>query len=136
MAQKEPVPQLEPPTTKEEGKEERTSDYYRIHPNLPTRFDRPGWFRGYRMKEQNPLFQTTNMDYGGKPPTVHEMPTCFHVSPHAFTGKLAAFGMYTNSGINTVVERSLVTGSDNFITFCDTFNFHPSYWTGGPSFCE
>uniref|UniRef100_A0A803SMS2 Uncharacterized protein n=1 Tax=Anolis carolinensis TaxID=28377 RepID=A0A803SMS2_ANOCA len=62
--------------------------------------------------------------------------TCFHVSPHAFTCKRAVFGMYANNGINTSMEKSLVTGSDNLITFCDTFNFHPSYRTGGPSFCE
>ncbi|XP_054853718.1 piercer of microtubule wall 1 protein isoform X3 [Eublepharis macularius] len=98
-----------------------------------------------RIKERNPLFRTTNMDYGRKPPTVHEMPvntregtitTCFHVSPHTFTDHLIKFGMYRNTGINTSTEKSDVTGPDNLITYFDTFNFHPSYRTGGPSFCE
>ncbi|XP_015272587.1 PREDICTED: UPF0691 protein C9orf116 homolog, partial [Gekko japonicus] len=89
-----------------------------------------------RIKERNPLFRTTNMDYGGKPPTVHEMPTCFQTSPHAFTDHLIKFGMYRNTGINTATEKSDVTGPDNFITCFDTFNFHPSYRVGGPSFCE
>ncbi|KAF7237230.1 hypothetical protein EYD10_16010 [Varanus komodoensis] len=115
---------------------QRTSDCYRTDPNLPTRFNHPGWFRGYRMKERNPLFRTTNMDYGGKPPTVHEMPTQFHTSPHAFSDTLVKFGMYRNHGINTFLEKSSVTGPDNFITSFDTYNFHPSYRSGGPSFCE
>nr|XP_020650579.1 UPF0691 protein C9orf116 homolog [Pogona vitticeps] len=114
----------------------RTSDFYRVDPNLPSRFNHPGMFRGYRVKERNPLFWTTNMDYGRKPPTVHEMPTCFHTSPHAFSDTLIKFGMYRNNGINTFVEKSDVTGPDNLITAFDTYNFHPSYRTGGPSFCE
>ncbi|KAJ7308347.1 hypothetical protein JRQ81_008885 [Phrynocephalus forsythii] len=89
-----------------------------------------------RVKERNPLFRTTNMDYGGKAPTVHEMPTCFHPTPHTFSDTLVKFGMYRNSGINTFTEKSDVTGPDNLITVFDTYNFHPSYRTGGPSFCE
>lgn len=62
--------------------------------------------------------------------------TCFHTTPHAFTDHLIKFGMYRNTGINTSAEKSDVTGPDNFITCFDTFNFHPSYREGGPSFCE
>nr|XP_056716184.1 piercer of microtubule wall 1 protein [Euleptes europaea] len=137
MAQGAPRPEA-PPAAAEGSPPEgpRTSQVYRVQEGLPPRFDHPGWFRGYRMKERNPLFRTTNMDYGGKPPTVHEMPTCFHASPHTFTDHLIKFGMYRNTGINTSTEKSEVTGPDNFITCFDTFNFHPSYRTGGPSFCE
>ncbi|KAG8142100.1 hypothetical protein E2320_006731 [Naja naja] len=106
---------------------QRTSDQYRVSQELPARFNHPGWFRGYR---------TTNMDYGAKAPTVHEMPTSFHVSPHAFSDRLITFGMYRNYGINTVMEKSYVTGPDNFITFLDTLNFHPSYRIKGPSLSE
>ncbi|XP_061460496.1 piercer of microtubule wall 1 protein [Rhineura floridana] len=137
MSQELPCPDATAPLPKKEGGElQRTSDYYRVEPNLPTRFNYPGWFRGYRVKEPNPLFRTTSMDYGRKPPTVHEMPTCFHASPHAFTDHLVKFGVPRNSGINTVTEKSNVTGLDNLITPFDTLNFHPSYRTGGPSFCE
>ncbi|XP_077163118.1 piercer of microtubule wall 1 protein [Paroedura picta] len=137
MAQDGPLPEAAAPRPKEERPEgPRTCDSYRVHESLPPRFNHPGWFRGYRIKERNPLFRTTNMDYGGKPPTVHEMPTHFHASPHAFTDHLIKFGMYRNTGINTSTEKSDVTGPDNFITCFDTFNFHPSYRTGGPSFCE
>ncbi|XP_054853717.1 piercer of microtubule wall 1 protein isoform X2 [Eublepharis macularius] len=137
MSQEDSLAEAAGPCKKGEDKEDQqTSDYYQVHENLPPRFNRPGWFRGYRIKERNPLFRTTNMDYGRKPPTVHEMPTCFHVSPHTFTDHLIKFGMYRNTGINTSTEKSDVTGPDNLITYFDTFNFHPSYRTGGPSFCE
>uniref|UniRef100_A0A670YJ46 Piercer of microtubule wall 1 n=1 Tax=Pseudonaja textilis TaxID=8673 RepID=A0A670YJ46_PSETE len=97
---------------------QRTSDQYRVSQDLP------------------PIGVTTNMDYGAKAPTVHEMPTSFHVSPHAFSDRLITFGMYRNYGINTAMEKSYVTGPDNFITFLDTLNFHPSYRTKGPSLSE
>ncbi|CAI5794005.1 Uncharacterized protein PODLI_1B034865 [Podarcis lilfordi] len=137
MSQEQHCPDATVSLEKKDGEVgQRTSDYYRVEPTLPRRFNNPGWFRGYRFKEPNPLFRTTNMDYGGKPPTVHEMPTSFHVSPHAFSNHLVKFGPYRNTGINTNTEKSYVTGAENFITCFDTLNFHPSYRTGGPSFCE
>ncbi|XP_066466958.1 piercer of microtubule wall 1 protein-like [Tiliqua scincoides] len=137
MAQAAPLcPKASVPAEKEGSATQRTSDYYRVDENLPSRFNYPGWFRGYRPKERNPLYRTTNMDYGGKPPTVHEMPTTYHVTPHYFTDHLVKFGMPRNSGINTAMEKSDVTGPDNFITVFDTFDFHPSYRSGGPSICE
>ncbi|KAM3825482.1 piercer of microtubule wall 1 protein [Vipera latastei] len=139
MAEEEPDPEAAVAALRsaEEGSAaQRTSDLYRVSQDLPARFNHPGWFRGYRVKERNLLFRTTNMDYGAKPPTVHEMPTSFHVSPHAFSDRLIKFGMYRNYGINTAMEKSYVTGPDNFITFLDTLNFHPSYRTRGPSLSE
>ncbi|XP_070614997.1 piercer of microtubule wall 1 protein [Erythrolamprus reginae] len=123
-------------STQDSDAAQRTSDYYRVSQELPARFNHPGWFRGYRVKERNPLFRTTNMDYGAKAPTVHEMPTGFRISPHAFSNRLITFGMYRNYGINTTMEKSYVTGPDNFITFLDTLNFHPSYRLKGPSVSE
>ncbi|XP_015685987.1 UPF0691 protein C9orf116 homolog [Protobothrops mucrosquamatus] len=103
----------------EEGSSaQRTSDQYRVSQDLPARFNHPGWFRGYRKQ-------------AGR-----ECRTSFHVSPHAFSDRLIKFGMYRNYGINTVMEKSYVTGPDNFITFLDTLNFHPSYRTKGPSLSE
>ncbi|XP_063172499.1 piercer of microtubule wall 1 protein [Candoia aspera] len=139
MSQEEPEPEAAAASlrgTDEGSAAPRTSDHYRVSEDLPARFNHPGWFRGYRVKERNPLFRTTNMDYGGKPPTVHEMPTSFHVSPHTFSNHFIKFGMYRNTGINTAMEKSYVTGPDNFITYLDTHNFHPSYRIGGPSLCE
>ncbi|KAM6431061.1 piercer of microtubule wall 1 protein [Liasis olivaceus] len=137
MSQEEPEPEAATAlrAADEGSAAQRTSDHYQVSKDLPARFNNPGWFRGYRVKERNPLFRTTNMDYGGKPPTVHEMPTSFHVSPHNFSDRFIKFGMYRNHGINTTLEKSYVTGPDNFITFLDTLNFHPSYRTGGPGFC-
>uniref|UniRef100_A0A8D0BV87 Piercer of microtubule wall 1 n=1 Tax=Salvator merianae TaxID=96440 RepID=A0A8D0BV87_SALMN len=136
MSQQETCPNAAAGPARAGTEMHRTSDYYRTEENLPARFNNPGWFHGYRPKEPNPLFRTTNMDYGAKPPTVHEMPTCFHATPHSFTDRLVKFGMYRNNGINTALEKSDVTGPDNFITFFDPLDFHPSYRIGGPSFCD
>ncbi|XP_009997264.1 PREDICTED: UPF0691 protein C9orf116 homolog [Chaetura pelagica] len=43
--------------------------------------------------------------------------------------------MYRDNGLNTSMEKSLVTGPDNFITTSDRFNFHPSYNPSSPSHC-
>ncbi|XP_038230528.1 UPF0691 protein C9orf116 homolog [Dermochelys coriacea] len=120
----------------EEGRSQRTSDYYRVNDNLPARFNHPGWFRGYRTNEPHPRYRTTNQIYGSKAPTVHEMPTSFNITSHAFSKHLGKCGMYRNNGLNTYMEKSDVTGIDNFITFYDRLNFHPSYNGSGPSHCE
>ncbi|XP_067397703.1 piercer of microtubule wall 1 protein [Emydura macquarii macquarii] len=124
-------------TCKKEAEEgQRTSDYYRVSDNLPARFNHPGCFRGYRTSEPHPMYRTTNQTYGSKAPTVHEMPTSFNICSHAFSKRLGKCGMYMNNGLNTYMEKSDVTGIDNFITFYDRFNFHPSYNGSGPSHCE
>lgn len=61
--------------------------------------------------------------------------TSFHVTSHAFSNTLAQCGMYRNNGLNTSLEKSHVTGPDNFITAHDHLNFHPSYNPSGPSHC-
>ncbi|XP_051492588.1 piercer of microtubule wall 1 protein [Apus apus] len=114
----------------------RTSDWYRTSPGLPGRFQQPSCFRGYGQPVQpNPRYWTTNQTYGRKAPTVHEVPTSFHVTSHAFSNTLAEFGMYRDNGLNTSLEKSLVTGPDNFITTSDRLNFHPSYNPSSPSHC-
>ncbi|XP_006028690.1 UPF0691 protein C9orf116 homolog [Alligator sinensis] len=130
--------EAEPPCKKEteQGPSQRTSDYYRVNDSLPARFNHPGWFRGYRTKEPNPLYRTTNQTYGSRAPTVHEMPTSFYVCSHEFSKKLGQCGMYRSNGLNTAMEKSDVTGPDNFITFYDRLNFHPSYNSSGPSYCQ
>ncbi|NXW00840.1 CI116 protein, partial [Fregetta grallaria] len=88
-----------------------------------------------RKPEPHPRYRTTNQDYGSKAPTVHEVPTSFHVTSHAFSNTLAQCGMYRNNGLNTSLEKSHVTGPDNFITTNDHLNFHPSYNPSAPSHC-
>ncbi|KAM9176621.1 piercer of microtubule wall 1 protein isoform 2-T2 [Mergus octosetaceus] len=61
--------------------------------------------------------------------------TTLHVTSHAFSNTLAQCGMYRDNGLNTYLEKSHVTGPDNFITPYDTLNFHPSYNASGPSHC-
>ncbi|MBN3322394.1 CI116 protein, partial [Atractosteus spatula] len=111
----------------------KTSDVYKVQKNLPKRFDNPDWFQGYREKSCNPLYRTTNQIYGGKRPTVHEMPTTFNGSTRQFTEYLSKCGMYRDNGFNTSTEKSYVTGPNNLITFHDRLNFQTSYNMNGPS---
>ncbi|NWJ05941.1 CI116 protein, partial [Crypturellus undulatus] len=139
----------------------RTSDFYGVSERLPSRFIQPARFQGYRCdpgparartrrervpvprlyvlsrrkKEPHPLYRTSNQSYGSRAPTVHEMPTCYRITSHAFTSKLAPCGMYQDNGLNTQLDKSRVTGPGNFITTSDRLNFHPSYNPSGPSFC-
>ncbi|XP_070558645.1 piercer of microtubule wall 2 protein-like isoform X3 [Ptychodera flava] len=85
----------------------KTSDYYRTH-NIPGRFDNPDCFGGYDIKPQHPMYRTTNMTYGGKPPSVHTMPTSFHARTQKFSEPLGKCGMYRNEGFNTAVDVSKV----------------------------
>ncbi|XP_030317354.1 UPF0691 protein C9orf116 homolog [Calypte anna] len=120
----------------EDGPGPRTSDWYHTSPNLPERFQHPACFRGYGQPvEPHPRFRTTNQTYGSKAPTVHEVPTSFHGMSHPFSSNLGRFGMYRDNGLNTSMEKSRVTGPDNFITPSDHLNFHPSYNPKGPSQC-
>ncbi|NXG46926.1 CI116 protein, partial [Psilopogon haemacephalus] len=113
----------------------RTSDWYRTSPGLPGRFQHPACFRGYGQPEPHPLYRTSNGEYGSRAPTVHDVPTSFHVTSHAFTDALGQCGMYRDNGLNTGLDKSRVTGTANFITAYDHFNFHPSFNPSGPSFC-
>ncbi|XP_077140903.1 piercer of microtubule wall 1 protein [Ranitomeya variabilis] len=113
----------------------KTSDYYRVQPDLPARFNHPDtWRGGYRSKPGNPLYRTTNQTYGNKPPTVHEMPTTFNGVSDKFSEVATKCGMFRNHGFNTYIEKSFVTGPDNLITADDRLNFHRSYNMSGPSY--
>ncbi|XP_068106044.1 piercer of microtubule wall 1 protein [Hyperolius riggenbachi] len=112
----------------------QTSDFYRIQPDLPAKFNHPEtWGGGYRGKPTNPLYRTTNQAYGSRAPTVHEMPTTFKGVSDKFSEAATKCGMYRDNGFNTHIERSYVTGPDNLITLNDRLNFHRSYNTNGPS---
>ncbi|XP_077981042.1 piercer of microtubule wall 1 protein-like isoform X2 [Glandiceps talaboti] len=66
------------------------------------------WFEGYEQKPQHPMYMTTNMTYGSKPPSVHTMPTSFHARTQKFSEPLGKCGMYRNKGLNTGMDVSRV----------------------------
>ncbi|XP_076996003.1 piercer of microtubule wall 1 protein [Tamandua tetradactyla] len=115
---------------------EKTSDYYCVREDLPARFNHPEWFRGYRTKEAASVYRTSNQAYGGRAPTVHEMPKVFYPTSNKFSQRLAAGGMYRNTSFNTSMEKSIVSGPDSYITPYDRLNFHPSYNVNKPSICN
>ncbi|XP_042537121.1 UPF0691 protein C9orf116 homolog isoform X1 [Dipodomys spectabilis] len=115
---------------------EKTSDYYRVNKDLPGRFNNPACFQGYRSQEVVSLYRTSNQTYGSRAPTVHEMPTEYYPNSNKFSKHQAACGMFQSNVFNVVLEKSVVTGPDNYITPCDRLNFHPSYNGNRPSFCD
>ncbi|XP_054440765.1 piercer of microtubule wall 1 protein [Pteronotus mesoamericanus] len=114
----------------------KTSDCYRVSEDLPARFNNPAWFRGYRTKEPVLVYRTSNQAYGGRAPTVHEMPKVFYATSNKFSRTLAATGMFRNNSLNVYMEKSIVTGADNHVTSFDRLNFHPSYNVSRPSICS
>uniref|UniRef100_A0A8C3W613 Piercer of microtubule wall 1 n=1 Tax=Catagonus wagneri TaxID=51154 RepID=A0A8C3W613_9CETA len=126
----------EPEEPKATAPPEKTSDYYRVSEHLPARFNNPAWFRGYRTKEPPSVYRTSNQAYGSRAPTVHEMPKVFYPNSHKFSRQLAAGGMFQNNTLNVSMEKSVVTGPDNYITSYDRLNFHPSYRVNKPSICD
>nr|KAG5687429.1 hypothetical protein BaRGS_019828 [Batillaria attramentaria] len=66
------------------------------------------WFQGYGTKKQHPMYSTEANKYGGKPPSVHTMPTQFHARTQKFSKHLGACGMYRNHSLNTDLDRSNV----------------------------
>ncbi|XP_044120304.1 UPF0691 protein C9orf116 homolog [Neovison vison] len=114
----------------------KTSDCYRVDDDLPARFNNPAWFRGYGTKKAVSVYRTSNEAYGSRAPTVHEMPKVFYPNSSKFSRQLAAGGMFRNNTLNVYMEKSIVTGPDNYITPYDRFNFHPSYNGSKPSICD
>ncbi|XP_077630769.1 piercer of microtubule wall 1 protein [Crocuta crocuta] len=131
-----PAPELPTPEPPGPAAPQRTSDYYRIDRDLPARFNNPAWFRGYGTKEAVSVSRTSNQAYGSRAPSVHEMPKVFYPNSDKFSRQLAAGGMFRNNTLNVCVEKSVVTGPDNYITSYDRFNFHPSYNVHKPSICD
>ncbi|XP_004640478.1 UPF0691 protein C9orf116 homolog isoform X2 [Octodon degus] len=136
MSEEGPQECAEPAAPKAEAPPERTSDYYRVSERLPVRFNNPGWFRGYRATAAASVYRTSNQAYGSRAPTVHEMPKVFYSSSSQFSRQLSASGMFRDNTFNVSMEKSVVTGPDNYITPCDRLNFHPSYNVNKPSICD
>ncbi|KAF6123340.1 hypothetical protein HJG60_001906 [Phyllostomus discolor] len=76
MSEEDPRECAEPVEPAAQAPPPKTSDYYCVDENLPVRFNNPAWFRGYRPKAPVSVYRTSNQTYGGRAPTVHEMPDC------------------------------------------------------------
>ncbi|RNA45096.1 hypothetical protein BpHYR1_027339 [Brachionus plicatilis] len=64
--------------------------------------------KGYSEKVINPLYKTSNMDYGSKRPNVHTMPVEYHSKSSSFTEHLGKTGMFRNHSLNTWITQSKV----------------------------
>ncbi|NXY22041.1 CI116 protein, partial [Atrichornis clamosus] len=102
----------------------------------PRHFQELCFYRGYGQPPVHPRFRTTNQTYGSRAPTVHELPATFRILSHKFSDVRGRIGMYKNDSLNTSLEKSHVTGHDNFITAYEHLDFHPSYNPSGPSHCR
>ena len=61
----------------------------------------------HALKVGNPLYQTSNMQYGAKKPSQTEMPTKFYPRPEKFTNTFLG-GQFVNQGLNTSATPSRV----------------------------
>eukprot|EP00794_Sanderia_malayensis_P005976 gene5976-6672_t len=68
--------------------------------------DSEDMFHGYVEKQQNPMYMTTNKDYGSRAPNVHTMPNKFCAKSQTFSDHLGMCGMYRNHSLNTSVDKS------------------------------
>lgn len=57
-------------------------------------------FKGYPEKPINPMFRTSNMDYGLKRPNIHTMPTNFFPNTSGFTEVIILFKKYQKKASN------------------------------------
>ena len=64
------------------------------------------------LKIGNPLYQTSNMTYGNKLPSLMDMPTKYFPRPEAFTSTFLG-GQYQNTGLTTVPTPSRVHVSND-----------------------
>uniref|UniRef100_A0A8I3NK94 Piercer of microtubule wall 1 n=1 Tax=Canis lupus familiaris TaxID=9615 RepID=A0A8I3NK94_CANLF len=71
-----------------------------------------------------------------QPGVVPGLRKVFYPNSSKFSRQLAAGGMFRNNTFNVYMEKSIVTGPDNYITSYDRFNFHPSYNINRPSICD
>ncbi|XP_052890125.1 piercer of microtubule wall 1 protein [Anopheles moucheti] len=83
-----------------------TADIYKGL-SLPKRIDSPYQFTGYGSQQdgRNPIYRTSNADYGYYPPCPHTVPHKYFPKSHKFTGHLYQCGMFRNYSLNTAVDR-------------------------------
>ncbi|KAF5394845.1 Zinc finger HIT domain-containing protein 1 [Paragonimus heterotremus] len=86
----------------------KTSDYYRIADDLPIKFNEPDLFKGYEDKPINPMYRTTNSEYGRLRPNVHTMNVVYHTRKRDFTNRYLGCGNYRNHSLNTGMDRKII----------------------------
>ncbi|OWK09987.1 hypothetical protein Celaphus_00004993 [Cervus elaphus hippelaphus] len=128
MSEEDPQVCAEPEQPKAGPQPEKTSDYYRVSEDLPARFNNPAWFRGYRSPGSRLHCAPTKLCQWNM--------KVFYPNSYKFSRQVAAGGMFQNNTLNVYMEKSIVTGPDNYITSYDRLNFHPSYRVCRPSICD
>ncbi|KAF8567580.1 hypothetical protein P879_04575 [Paragonimus westermani] len=86
----------------------KTSDFYRTADDLPNKFNEPDLFKGYENKPINPMYRTTNSEYGRLRPNVHTMNVVYHTRKRDFTNRYLGCGNYRNHSLNTGMDRKIV----------------------------
>ncbi|TPP61618.1 hypothetical protein FGIG_11747 [Fasciola gigantica] len=110
----EPVDPCDPnlwmPNDRPDGVPEgaKTSDYYTVAENLPKKFNEPDLFQGYERRQTNPLYRTTNAEYGRLKPNVHTMNAVYHARNQDFTRRYGKSGNYRNHSLNTAMDQKIV----------------------------
>ncbi|XP_055522981.1 piercer of microtubule wall 1 protein [Wyeomyia smithii] len=75
---------------------------------ISTRFETPYLFQGYgnQRENQNPIYRTSNSDYGYFTPCPHTVPHKYFPKSNKFTSHLRQCGMFRNFSLNKTVDRS------------------------------
>ncbi|XP_053698859.1 piercer of microtubule wall 2 protein [Sabethes cyaneus] len=65
-------------------------------------------FKGYgsQRENQNPIYRTSNSEYGYFTPCPHTVPHKYFPKSHKFTGHLYQCGMFRNFSLNTAIDHS------------------------------
>ncbi|KAL7060667.1 hypothetical protein AAHC03_09207 [Spirometra sp. Aus1] len=85
-----------------------TQEHYEKASNLPERFNHPEILNAYGSKPDNPMYQTTNSEYGKFKPTIHTMCTEYHQRNSAFSKRYWGTGNYRNHSLNTAKDPSII----------------------------
>uniref|UniRef100_A0A336M5T0 CSON011686 protein n=1 Tax=Culicoides sonorensis TaxID=179676 RepID=A0A336M5T0_CULSO len=82
-----------------------TRDLYQCV-NVPKRYESSNFHFGYGIEKggQNPIYRTSNSEYGYYKPDIHTVPHRYFPQTHNFTEHLHKCGMYRNYGLNTAME--------------------------------
>ncbi|XP_055617586.1 piercer of microtubule wall 1 protein [Toxorhynchites rutilus septentrionalis] len=74
---------------------------------LPKQLESPYLSKGYgnQMTEQNPIYKTSNSEYGYFPPSPHTVPHRYYPKSNKFTEHLHKCGMFRNYSLNTGMDH-------------------------------
>ncbi|TGZ75582.1 hypothetical protein CRM22_000292 [Opisthorchis felineus] len=86
----------------------KTSDYYKVSEDLPKKFNEPDLMQGYGDKLINPMYRTSNSEYGRLKPNVHTMSVVYHQRKAEFQKRFALCGNYRNHSLNTAKDQQII----------------------------